>query len=145
MTKPTPDDARPLYVLHYRPKRPAPRHLADLVTGFKGAAAILRRRGLRATAYHLWRATGNKNPARVEGSRAAGEATALAMSKAQRRARAAAGGIALMHGGKGAYDPTHARLRARVLQRLQAATRRGEHQPVKQHRSDRSRSDLSPR
>ena len=117
---------------------------ADLGAPVTNTAAIVREKGVAAGAYDLWRLDGRKNPARQKGSRAAGEATALRMSKTQRRARAAAGGIALMHGGKGAYDPTHARLRARALQRLQSATRRGEHEPVKQHRNDRSRRNLAP-
>lgn len=147
MTQPTPDAhglrepdwwEKPLY-----PGGPKlARAMRDVAAVVKSIAAVLRRYGLPATAYHVWRMTGRKNPARQEGSRAAGEAVALRMSKTERASRAAAGGRALFHGGQDVYDPGHARTFARQMQRLQSATRRGERKPKKRNRLDVSRSKL---
>lgn len=133
-----PDAKRPVYVAMFGLTKATAQ---DMIDPLRGAAAILRRRyRIPFSIRRLWAAVGQKNPLRVEGSRAAGEATTLALSRTQRLTRSSAGGRAVAHGSTQEDDPARASIVMRRLQRLQAAVRRGERTPVKRRRSDRSRS-----
>ena len=138
MTEPSRDAKRPVFVAMFGLTKATAQ---DMIDPLRSVAAILRRRyRIPFSLRRLWAAVGLKNPLRSLGSRAAGEATTLAMTKTQRLTRASAGGRALAHGSTETDDPARASTMMRQLQRRQVEARQGKRTPVKRRRSDRSRS-----
>lgn len=107
---------KPVYVLHFHPKRLKQGHRDDLVDGFKRVAARLRHRGFSATAYDLWRASPWSNPKNQAAGSLGGTTAVANMTRDQRQARARKGGVMAMHGCEEG-DGVRASARGRLLAR----------------------------
>lgn len=109
------EESAPTYVVYFGSKTPTEADRCALADAFKGVSGLLRRRGLRVTAYDVWRAFRWVNPRNQAAGRIGGTAAVASMTREERRARARRGGNKVFHGDPEGSDSVRASARGRLL------------------------------